>query len=106
MSKKNNKMENFGKFMTVVLIITIATIIDGFVFSKLWLWYIVPIFQMQPISIVEAIGILLLMKFTQVKTNKDIDTDKIWGELAKKTIGYLYKSGLVLLCGWIITLFI
>lgn len=33
-------MENFGKFVTLLLAIIITPIINGFVFSKLWSWFL------------------------------------------------------------------
>lgn len=99
-------MESFGKFMTAVLAIIIAPIINGFVFSKLWIWFIVPIFQMQPLRVVEAIGIMLLINFILAKRDKDANGDKFWETLAINMLFIVLMAGFCLLAGWIITLFL
>lgn len=99
-------MENFGKFMTVVLAMIISPIINGFVFSKLWLWFIVPTFQMQPLRIVEAIGIILLIGFIRVKRDKEADKDKFWETFAINMVFIVLMAGFALLSGWVVTLFL
>ena len=100
-------MENFGKFMTVVLFMTIAPIINGFVFSKLLLWFIVPIFQIQPLRVVEAIGIIFLINFIITKRGKEVkDEEEFWNEFGSN-VGYTIGVGCFgLLFGWVVTLFI
>jgi len=66
-------MENFGKFMTIVLAMIISPIISGFVIVKLWAWFIVPTFEVNPLRIVEAIGIMLLINYLKAKRDKESD---------------------------------
>jgi hypothetical protein len=99
-------MENFGKFMTVVLAMIISPIINGFVFSKLWFWFIVPTFQMQPLRVVEAIGIIFLINFIRVKRNKESDKDKLWETFASNMVFTVLMAGFALLSGWVVTLFL
>jgi len=99
-------MKNFGKFMTIILALTIGPIINGFVFMKLWLWFIVPTFQMQPLRIVEAIGIVFFITFITLKKSKEVDKDKVFESLLESMIFTLSKSVVVLFFSWIITLFL
>lgn len=99
-------MENFGKFMTVVLAMIISPIINGFVFSKLWLWFIVSTFQMQPLRVVESIGILFLISFISIKRNKETDNDKFWETFATNMVFTVCIAGFALLSGWVVTLFL
>jgi len=99
-------MENFGKFMTIVLAMIISPIINGFVFSKLWIWFIVPTFQMQHLRVVEAIGIIFLINFVHARKDKDVDKDKFWENLATSMIFVVLMAGFTLLFGWVITLFL
>ena len=99
-------MENFGKFMTIVLTMIISPIIKGFVFSKLWLWFIVPTFQMQPLRVVEAIGIIFLINLIRAKRDKEADTDKFWDILANNMVFVVLMAGLTLFSGWVVTLFL
>ena len=99
-------MENFGKFMTVLLAMIISPIINGFVFSKLWLWFIVPIFQMQPLRVVEAIGIIFLINFIKAKKDKESDKDKFWETFATNMVFVVLMAGFALLSGWVVMLFL
>ena len=98
-------MENFGKFMAVVLAMIVGPIIKGFVFSKLWLWFIVPIFQIQPLRVVEAIGIMLLFNFISVKISKKSVEDDFWEVYRLYVVSSIIVSVFALLFGWIIKLF-
>jgi hypothetical protein len=99
-------MENLGKFVTVVLAVIVSAIIRGFIFSKLWLWFIVPIFQMQPLRVVEAIGIMSLIEFFLIKKDKNNNEEKFWETLLSSMLFVMITSGFTLLFGWIVTLFL
>ena len=99
-------MKNFGKFMTIVLAMIISPIINGFVFSKLWFWFIVPTFQMQPLRVVEAIGIIFLINFIRVKRDKEADKDKFWETFTSNVVFTVFVAGFALLSGWVVTLFL
>lgn len=99
-------METFGKFMTVLLSMIISPIINGFVFSKLWLWFIVPVFHTNPVRIVEAIGILVLINFIRLKGNTDFNNDNFWEKYIKSLILMIFVAAFALLFGWVVTLFL
>jgi len=99
-------MENFGKFMTILLVMTINPIINGFVFSKLWFWFIVPIFQTQPLRIVEAIGIVFLINFVRTRKDKEANEDNFWEQFTTNIIFVVLIAVFALLSGWIVTLFL
>ena len=98
-------MENFGKFMAFVFFTLIGTVIQGFVFSKLWLWFIVSTFQMQPIRIIESVGILLLIGFIRAK-RKDVTNEDFWGIFILDLVFLVLISVTVLIFGWIFKLFL
>lgn len=98
-------MENFGKLTTVLLFMTLAPIINGFVFVKLWFWFIVPTFQMNELRIVEAIGIMMLIGFVRhEKDQKESNTD-FWKDFLESIIYVILiaLSGLGL--GWLVNQF-
>jgi hypothetical protein len=97
-------MENFGKFMTIVMAMIISPIINGFVIMKLWAWFIVPTFEMNPLRIVEAIGIMYLINFIRMKRDKD-QTDNFWEEFSTNVVFVLLMAGFALLSGWIVQMF-
>lgn len=74
----------------------------GFVSMKLWAWFVVPVFGLPQLTIVQAWGIALLaslwthQNFTN--TNKD---ERSTGEKIAYTIAVLLSPWMILLFGWI-----
>jgi hypothetical protein len=89
-------MEKFGEFILSLLVSVISLIIGGFVIMKLWLWFIVPTFEMNPLKIPEAIGIILLFTFMTIKKVKNQDTSE---EMIENFFYLVIYSGLFLLIG-------
>jgi hypothetical protein len=109
--------------IAILLILTIGPIIlDGYVFSVLWGWFIVPIFQLPELTLAVAVGIMMMIKcftyqyHTDCYINKNLKNFCLWWEnrnypenkncfkvsLAMKTnLTSLY----ILFAGWIIHLF-
>ena len=98
-------MENFGKFMTVVLAMLISPIINGFVLTKLWMWFIVPTFEANPLRVVEAIGLMFLINYVKAKRDKEADKDKFWEQFATHMVYLILMAGFALLSGWIVQMF-
>jgi len=99
-------MENFGKFMTIVLAMIISPIISGFVILKLWGWFVVPIFETHPLRLAEAIGLMFLVNYLKLKRDKETDKDKFWKEFATNIFFLIIMAGFALLSGWVVTLFL
>jgi hypothetical protein len=98
-------MENFGKFMVIVLAMIISPIINGFVIMKLWGWFIVTTFDLPPLRVVEAIGIAFLINYVRAKRSKDANNDNFWSGFTLNVIFVLLHSGFALLSGWIVKSF-
>ena len=98
-------MENFGKFMTVVLAMIISPIVSGFVVLKLWAWFIVPTFETQPLRLVESIGLMFLVNYLRAKRDKEADKDKFWEQFATNFAFVIIYAGFALLSGWVVSLF-
>lgn len=99
-------MKNLVKFIILFLAMIINPIIYGFVFSKLWFWFIVPIFQMQPLRIVEAIGILFIINLVTLKLDKEVNEDDFWIKFITNIVFVVLVSIYTLFSGWILTLFL
>ena len=97
-------MENFGKFMAIVLALFISPIVNGFVFCKLWAWFIVTTFNANPLRIIEAIGIIFLINFVRAKREKE-NTDDFWEKFTDAFLYMFIYAGFALLAGWIVHLF-
>jgi hypothetical protein len=85
----------FGGFLYGVFV-------AGFVGMKLWAWYIVPVFGLKALTIVQAWGIALLASLWThqffTNTNKDERSD---GEKIAYFLAMFASPWLTLLFGWI-----
>jgi len=94
-------MEDFGKFMTTILLLIGGILMQGFILMKLWAWILVPTLNIPSLSIVGAMGIWTVITFirpTSSKKSKDID----WEWVAKS----IFTPWFIFLIGYIIHLFI
>lgn len=99
-------MEKFGKFMTIVLAIFFTPIINGIVFTKLWLWFIVPIFHLPELGVVQAIGIMLLIAFLRGVKYKEAKDDDFFRNFIVSLLSSMLFAALGLFLGWIISMFL
>jgi len=99
-----NNMEKFGKLMAILLVMVLLPIMNGFVFSKLWGWFIVPTFNMAPIRIVEAIGIIFIIGFVTAKYQKQSE-ENFWSEFAIRISFVVSLAFATLFMGWVLNHF-
>jgi hypothetical protein len=92
--------------LVIVLIAAIlSSIVQAWVLTNLWAWFIVPTFDIAPLSIPVAIGIALILgMFFQQQVDMDkakkSDTSELFGNLASK--GFIGPL-VVLFIGWIVS---
>lgn len=91
----------------LVIIGTIAltfgtAVLKGWVLTKLWVWFIIPIFHLPVLGIAQAIGISLIMHYL-TNENPDRKDDRKWFESVATAVVMPF---IVLLMGWIVTLFL
>ena len=79
-------------------------ILYGCVLSTLWLWFIVPVFQVHPLRVIEAAGIVTIVGFMTARGRRS-EEDFFEGVLNNFIFSVL-TSGFALLSGWILTLFL
>ena len=94
----------------VFTIFCINVIIDGFVFSILYKWFLASIFGLPCISIFTAIGLVLLFRFVMITRETDKKNTKLNKEFFERiSMGMASNicfSLFVLLLGWVVHLFI
>ena len=101
-------MENFGKFIAILLTMVINPIIRGYVFISLWSWFIVTTFDLNPLRLVEGIGLMFVFGYLTIKLNTDEekkDTSLI-EKLLTHTLSQIVYAGMILLFGYILFQFI
>jgi hypothetical protein len=95
-----------GILAAVLTTIVVGSIWGGWVLAKLWGWFIVPLFGLSPLTVVQAIGLNLvvvsLAGTSHVNQQKDQSTAELWGRLLGLTV-FLPLVHLVL--GWIVQSF-
>ncbi|OME54051.1 hypothetical protein BSK59_15835 [Paenibacillus odorifer] len=80
---------------------------QGFVFMKVWNWFPVEIFSTPSISLMGAMGLLLITTFFRsLNFSKKNELNKNDEELLSQTITITFLYAIVLLLGYIIQFFI
>lgn len=100
-------MKIIGSVVATVVALVLGAIIGGFVLSKLWVWFMVPIFDLNPLRIVEAIGLTFIVGYMTkdpVESGKTLEGPFL-EELLKAFLQTLVMAGGFLFIGWIIQLF-
>lgn len=96
--------------LAVVLVAAFAVILWlGFVFAKLWLWIIVPIFGLPVLSTIQGALVMTVYRFVTVpykdddKKLKNIENPvaEIWGLVWKPIVTGLYFMGVAQLLLWV-----
>lgn len=84
-----------------VVFIPFAVIWEAFVVAKIWLWFIVPAYELEPLSIPTTAGILLLVNILKARyTNKDTRSPR---DVLIYTLSlWWFAPGMYLLVAWII----
>ena len=87
---------------TIVLLIA-ASILNGWALTKLWAWFVVPIFDLPYLRIVEAIGLAMIVSFLTGTRKGTEDSNK--AALEVHISSTIYAIGYPLLAvffGWIV----
>lgn len=96
-------METFGKFMAGLIMIVLSAIIQGFVLSKLWAWFIVGLLSVHQITILQAIGLSMVVGYFRIKYDPSKkDNDEAWDNLIKGFLFMLLYSAFALLFGCLV----
>lgn len=85
-----------GSGAVFLAVIFFAGVVQGFVLSQLWSWYVVPHFHMAPLPIAVAWGISLMFNVMQIQIQSKL----------RSTWGWLWVSCWCLCLGWLGTWFL
>ena len=89
-------MKNLTKVVQIVVLLLIG-VVDAFVFSELWEWFVTPTFHIQKPTLAISYGLILFIEFlSRKKTIKDNFSDTIAKHLghclAYLTLGWIVYS--------------
>lgn len=89
------------------VVVGISSILNGWVLSILWGWFIVPTFGAPDISVVQAIGLALVVRFLTASRSIEESDDSISKEekVQKALVVAVVVPLFALFVGWIVHLF-
>ena len=95
-----------GISVVVAGAIAIAVVLDGFVLSCLWAWFVVPYFGVKALSVPFAIGLMLVVR--KIWPHRDPPTTDTRTKSEKWTAALtpLVNTLWVLLIGWVTRMFL
>ena len=99
-------MKIVGYILTTIAIMAYAVILNGWVLSKLWSWFIVAKFGLPVLSIPEAIGIAMVVAHLTWQGSITKNDDEYWKILAKGMVNVTMKPLLTLCFGSIVKLWL
>ena len=80
----------------------LAVMFEGYVLTKLWLWFVVPTFHQQPLGLAQAIGIALVVSLLTHQTCGDDDKEWSTGEqLRRAALALFLRPVIMLVAGWV-----
>ena len=93
--------------ITMFVVSALSNIWAGFVFSKLWLWFVVWTFHTTSLGVAQSIGLCYLISFSTVQVIKPLKREE---DVASKIIEIsfikLIYSTIILFSGWIVKQFL
>ncbi len=100
-------MKTIGEITVALIVSFILSIINGYVFCKLWEWLVIPIFGFDKLTLVQSIGLLFVITFFTLKRKKDKseNTDEFSYQIAERLAYNIIYGILFLFFGWFISLF-
>ena len=94
-----------GAVALVAVTSALTSIWRGFVLTKLWIWFIVPVFHLPVLTLVPAIGLCFVVSYLTHQYQHD-DGDRSQGDKFAGILGYgLMYPAIVLFMGWILQMF-
>jgi hypothetical protein len=98
-------MEYFGKICMALILMVLSVCIGGFVFIKLYDWFIISTFKAPKITFAKALGIMLFVGYFKPNYKKDEEKFSI-KKIYEKSIEKFIKSFVILCFGYLIIKFI
>ena len=100
------KSETGSKILFTLLALPVAIFAHGYTISTLWSWFIVPLFYVPEIGILQAAAIMIFVNYFVAKPDADIDvlSSKLSlnDYMAKVLSNVVMKPLIALLAGWIL----
>jgi len=100
---KNNIEDNVKRYLIATFLLVSSTILNGYILSILWKWFVMPIFNVSELTTPQAIGIAMTANFLSKSKNYNSTNDK---KITMTDLVLLYLLPiLTLVTGWIVVQF-
>lgn len=98
----------FGIGIAFILLLVLSAIINGFVLSILWSWFIVPLFGLPTLTIPQAIGISMIVSYlTRHSVLSGNEKQREWLDVISDLISWVIAYPLfVLFTAWVVVQFL
>lgn len=111
MNNKSGFTSCLGVIVLLFAAIVTGAISRGFVLTKLWAWFIQPVFESAPsLSIVTAIGLGMVVSFLTYQVSAEQNKNKSSSDITEVIVTmFLYQIGyplMTLVIAWVVTWFI
>lgn len=91
----------FGGIMVIVLTLVWGGFWSGLALSTLWGWFVVPVFKLPALTILEAYGLALVVQVAKGTSNNIEKSEELASAIAKGFWLPPAVSALLLLAGWV-----
>jgi hypothetical protein len=94
-----------GVSILFIGLIVFTSILNGYVLSVLWSWFIVPTFNIPSLNIPTAIGVALVVEYLtyQIKIDENDKKTSFGEKMSDRFIISILKPAFALLFGWVVT---
>jgi hypothetical protein len=90
--EKDNFSTCLGMIVSMIVLIVVGTVVDGWALKTVWNWFIPSIFNITSLTLWQAMGVSMVFElFTRTNRNKKNDTSKTSG----KTFGEIFVTSLI-----------
>lgn len=99
-------MSDSDKTMILIFTLLIGTpllvVVNAFCIMKVWMWFIVPTFDIEPIGLVSAYGIGVFVSLLTLRADGPDNDDKEWHRPIAIFLGGVFGRLLILLMAYIV----
>jgi len=106
MGKENTGWACLGVLAYSLVALIVGALLNGWVLTKLWAWFVAPVFGVQTLTLIPAIGLSLVVAYLTHQQRKNNNKGKDTTTLIAENIGEIVVYPLfVLLVSWVVVQF-
>lgn len=91
-----------GGIASIALVVLWGGFWSALTFSTLWAWFVVPLFNLPVLSMLQAYGVALAFRACKGLDTKKQEKEELSSVLARMLVVPPLASGVMLLVGWVV----